>query len=132
MSGRAAEHWRPDAIACRPTLPSLSAARARAGVFSNVEFRLPNMVVCRLTRSSVGRALDLGVSAVTIRDFLDRHAHPRAAAAGMAVPDNVKDQIYLWEMVSRATFGLPALARAGHQSWLRLPGSTARRSGRGL
>lgn len=60
------------------------------------------MIVSRLTRESVGRALDLGVTAACIREFLERHVHRRAKESGFGVPDNVKDQIYLWEMVSLA------------------------------
>lgn len=58
------------------------------------------MIVARITRASIGRALDLGLSAEAIRQYLDCHAHPRAKATGIPVPDNVRDQIYLWEQVS--------------------------------
>jgi hypothetical protein len=70
---------------------------AVAALFAEVEYRLPLMIIARLTRSSIGKALDLGMDAVLIRSYLDRHAHPKARSTGVGVPDNVKDQIYLWE-----------------------------------
>lgn len=93
-----------------------------AAIFSDVEFRLPDMIVARLTRESVGRALDLGVTAACIREFLERHVHRRAKESGFGVPDNVKDQIYLWEMVRLAApRARPGRAAGSNLNMTRIP-----------
>ena len=59
--------------------------------------RLPNMVVGHLTRGSVKGALRLGISAAQIVSFLEVHAHPLVAHKVPIVPENVTDQLFLWE-----------------------------------
>eukprot|EP00968_Pinguiococcus_pyrenoidosus_P028315 scaffold7761_cov286-Pinguiococcus_pyrenoidosus.AAC.4 len=46
------------------------------GMFSEVRMRLPNMILCELTRKSVKRAVKIGVNGNRIKDFILQHAHP--------------------------------------------------------
>jgi hypothetical protein len=66
-------------------------------LFCRVEARLPNLVICRLTHHSVLKAVEKGISASLIKDFLSRNIHPAMRARRLGVPDNVVDQLYLWE-----------------------------------
>lgn len=71
------------------------------GMFCRLECRLPNAIVGRITKKSVRRALKNGVRAREIVHYLEHCAHPqmrrRAGAGGRALPDNVAEQIELWE-----------------------------------
>ena len=66
-------------------------------LFLDVRAILPNVVVGALTRESVLAAVSLGVSARHIISFLTQNAHPLARQRSKIIPDNVVDQIYLWE-----------------------------------
>ena len=70
---------------------------ALLALFAKIELRLPNLVVATLTRRSVMTALEKGVSAAQIRRFLSSRVHPAVAAVGLEVPENVVDQLFLWE-----------------------------------
>jgi transcription initiation factor TFIIH subunit 4 len=61
--------------------------------------RLPDMVVATLTRRSVLTAMRKGLSAGLIEHFLRAHVHPSARVLG--VPENVTDQLHLWEREQR-------------------------------
>jgi transcription initiation factor TFIIH subunit 4 len=77
---------------------------AMLGLFCDVPTikRLPNMVLCQLTRESVKGAFEIGITATQILRFLKMHAHPiivekvRSGNAANILPDNVEDQIWLW------------------------------------
>uniref|UniRef100_A0A7S1TPD0 General transcription factor IIH subunit 4 n=1 Tax=Phaeomonas parva TaxID=124430 RepID=A0A7S1TPD0_9STRA len=71
------------------------------GMFSEVHMRLPNMVLAELTRRSVKKAVSIGVNAERIKNFLVSHAHPVVAAKDVIIPENVSDQIDLWEGESK-------------------------------
>lgn len=62
-------------------------------LFTKVEVCLPNLVVATITRRSVMTALEKGIRASQLHDFLARRVHP----AVTGVPENVTDQLYLWE-----------------------------------
>jgi len=66
-------------------------------LFVEVQALLPNVVVGLITRESVVGAVQRGISARHILDFLTQNAHPLARTRIKVIPDNVKDQIFLWE-----------------------------------
>ena len=61
--------------------------------------RLPNMICSMMTRDSIKQAFGLGITALQILKFLKMHAHPRILAdpSEPVLPDNVEDQICLWD-----------------------------------
>lgn len=88
-----------------------------AGIFADVEARLPNLVIARLTRASVGRALDVGVTASLIRRFVESRAHPRMLHNGHGMPDNVRDQLFLWDKVRWHQSTRPSKAVHSDKGW---------------
>jgi Transcription factor Tfb2/Transcription factor Tfb2 (p52) C-terminal domain len=70
---------------------------ALLGLFCKIETRLPNLIVATLTRKSVITAMEKGISAAAIYHFLAVRAHPSVTSRGPPVPENVVDQLFLWE-----------------------------------
>ncbi|KAF7130561.1 hypothetical protein RHSIM_Rhsim10G0081000 [Rhododendron simsii] len=83
-------------------------------LFSRVEYQLPNLIVAAITKESLYNAFENGIMAeqasidsllyLTSRcgndyiiTFLQQNAHPRVAERIPSVPENVTDQIRLWE-----------------------------------
>ncbi|EEF43256.1 general transcription and DNA repair factor IIH subunit TFB2 isoform X1 [Ricinus communis] len=66
-------------------------------LFSRVEYQLPNLVVGAMTKESLYSAFENGITAEQIISFLQQNAHPRVAERIPSVPENVTDQIRLWE-----------------------------------
>ncbi|XP_062096683.1 general transcription and DNA repair factor IIH subunit TFB2 isoform X1 [Humulus lupulus] len=66
-------------------------------LFSRVEYQLPNLIVGAITKESLYNAFDNGITADQIISFLQQNAHPRVAEKLPSVPENVTDQIRLWE-----------------------------------
>ncbi|XP_022724545.1 RNA polymerase II transcription factor B subunit 2-like isoform X2 [Durio zibethinus] len=66
-------------------------------LFSRVEYQLPNLIVGAITKESLYNAFENGITAEQIITFLQQNAHPRVAEKTPAVPENVTDQIRLWE-----------------------------------
>lgn len=66
-------------------------------LFSRVEYQLPNLIVGAITKESLYNAFENGITAEQIISFLQQNAHPRVAERTPAVPENVTDQIRLWE-----------------------------------
>ncbi|OIV93194.1 hypothetical protein TanjilG_24409 [Lupinus angustifolius] len=74
-------------------------------LFSRVEYQLPNLIVGAITKESLYNAFDNGITADQITghivfqiiSFLQQNAHPRVAQRAPSVPENVTDQIRLWE-----------------------------------
>ena len=64
--------------------------------FAELLYQLPNLVVAQVTRESVLRAVDCGVSTQQIVDFHERNAHPLMAALTPILPETVVDQMRLW------------------------------------
>ncbi len=56
------------------------------------------MVLGTITRNSIRRSLQNQVKASQIVDFLKAHAHSRMEKHFPILPENVTDQIYLWEV----------------------------------
>lgn len=64
--------------------------------------RLPNFTALKIKRSTVQHAFDSGITADQIIHFLESHAHSAALRReGGPVPDDVKDQIRVWEVRCR-------------------------------
>mmetsp|Transcript_38732 Transcript_38732/g.69833 ORF Transcript_38732/g.69833 Transcript_38732/m.69833 type:complete len:597 (-) Transcript_38732:131-1921(-) len=74
------------------------------GLFCDVQSyrRLPNVIMFHITRDSIRSAFRLGVTADQILRFLLVHAHPMLRSGDhQLVPDNVRDQILLWDKERR-------------------------------
>ncbi|KAJ5675731.1 hypothetical protein N7462_008628 [Penicillium macrosclerotiorum] len=80
-------------------------------LFTNLKYRFPNLVTGKITRQSVRRAIEMGITAEQIISYLLSHAHPqlRKHNAGHAtsntagippsvLPPTVTDQIRLWQL----------------------------------
>ena len=64
--------------------------------------RLPNVVFMCITRDSIKAAFSLGIQAQQILRFLAKHAHPKLRKAGVSpIPNNIVDQIYVWDRERR-------------------------------
>jgi transcription initiation factor TFIIH subunit 4 len=66
-------------------------------VDSRTIIRFPNMVVGSITRDSAKESFGMGIKASQIIDFLQAHAHPNIKDRTNVVPENVSDQLLLWE-----------------------------------
>lgn len=61
------------------------------------ELRLPNLFAGTITRERVRSAVSKGATAQRMVAYLRLHAHPEAHRRGSPLPDNVADQVRLWE-----------------------------------
>ena len=68
-------------------------------LFVEVSVRMPDMAFGRLQRNKVKDAYRAGITAAQIIAFLEHHAHPvvRRRSNGSSLPENVSDQLVLWE-----------------------------------
>lgn len=85
---------------------------AMLSVFVDIVARLPNLAIGFITRESLRSALIHGISAQQIYDFLMKHVHPKMRQNSPIIPENIADQIYLWEvrfgvMVFSVLYSLP-------------------------
>lgn len=71
---------------------------ALLGLFTELQYRFPNLVLGNLTRDSVRQALRSGITANQIINFLNMHSHSESMKQGSPIPATVKDQIKLWEI----------------------------------
>ncbi|KAF2644899.1 RNA polymerase II transcription factor-like protein B subunit 2 [Massarina eburnea CBS 473.64] len=67
-------------------------------LFCKLTTRFPNLVSGKLTRASISRAVQTGISADQILSYLDSHAHPQMQKSVPFLPPTVTDQIRLWEL----------------------------------
>ncbi|GLV43554.1 marionette [Carabus blaptoides fortunei] len=72
---------------------------ALLGLFTELLYRFPNLVVGILTRDSIRQALRGGITANQIIGYLIQHAHSKMldGEAAQPLPPTVVDQIRLWE-----------------------------------
>lgn len=78
---------------------------ALLGLFSELLYRFPNLVVGVLTRDSLRQAFRGGITADQILSYLELHAHPcmlaskehQAVNTKSLLPPTIVDQIKLWE-----------------------------------
>jgi transcription initiation factor TFIIH subunit 4 len=66
-------------------------------LFLDIEVRMPGMTMGRITREKAHSAFRKNITAPQIIDFLQMYAHPLAKANDPIVPENVTDQLVLWE-----------------------------------
>ncbi|XP_008778436.1 general transcription and DNA repair factor IIH subunit TFB2 isoform X2 [Phoenix dactylifera] len=66
-------------------------------LFSRIEYQLPNLIVGAITKESLYNAFENGITAEQIISFLQQNVHPRVATKTPVIPENVTDQIRLWE-----------------------------------
>ncbi|XP_042029509.1 general transcription and DNA repair factor IIH subunit TFB2-like [Salvia splendens] len=66
-------------------------------LFARIEYQLPNLIVGAINKESLYKAFLNGITAEQIVSFLQQNAHPRVAEKIPTVPENVTDQIRLWE-----------------------------------
>ncbi|EEB05877.1 transcription factor TFIIH complex subunit Tfb2 [Schizosaccharomyces japonicus yFS275] len=79
------------------------------GLFTNLRARFSNLIVGVITRDSIRRALQSGITAEQIITYLTTHAHPQMRKEIPLLPPTLVDQIYLWELERnrlRATPGI--------------------------
>jgi transcription initiation factor TFIIH subunit 4 len=80
-------------------------------LFTTLKYRFPNLVTGKITRQSIRRAIEMGITADQIISYLATHAHPQmrkhnttkstSVLAGMppsVLPPTVVDQIRLWQL----------------------------------
>ena len=66
-------------------------------LFVDIAVRMPNMAIGKITRERSKEAIRMGIRASQIIEFLQSHAHPKTSTRESIVPDNVTDQLLLWE-----------------------------------
>lgn len=70
-------------------------------LFATLHTRYPNLITAKLTKPSIQAAIQLGITAPQIIDYLTTHAHPilrHANPHAPVLPPTVVDQIRLWQM----------------------------------
>lgn len=80
-------------------------------LFTSLKYRFPNLVTGKITRQSIRRAVEMGITADQIISYLSTHAHPQmrkhntskstSNMMGMppsVLPPTVVDQIRLWQL----------------------------------
>jgi len=66
-------------------------------LFVAFKSRFPNLITGALTRESVSRALNNGITADQIISYLSTHAHPQMRKNSPVISSTVQDQIRIWE-----------------------------------
>ncbi|KAH7400698.1 transcription factor Tfb2-domain-containing protein [Phaeosphaeria sp. MPI-PUGE-AT-0046c] len=66
-------------------------------LFTKLQHRFPNLVSGKLTKESVHRAVQAGITSAQIISFLTTYAHPQMQKSNPPLPPTVMDQIRLWE-----------------------------------
>ncbi|KAL4787562.1 transcription factor Tfb2-domain-containing protein [Aspergillus varians] len=90
-------------------------------LFTTLKYRFPNLVTGKITRQSIRRAIEMGITADQIVSYLATHAHPQMRKHNVSrstfnqpgvppsvLPPTVVDQIRLWQLERdrvRATAG---------------------------
>lgn len=66
-------------------------------LFTKLQHRFPNLVSGKLTKDSVYRAVQSGITSSQIISYLTTYAHPQMLKNNPPLPPTVMDQIRLWE-----------------------------------
>lgn len=81
-------------------------------LFVDVNVRLPNVVIGRITREKAKQAFNVGITVAQMVDFLSSHSHDVVKAkhegSRLPVPDNVVDQLVLWQAEDHRTSEIDA------------------------
>lgn len=90
-------------------------------LFSDLKFRFRGLVSGHLTRASIRRAIDMGITSDQVVSYLATHAHEQmrrvAAATGRPVlPPVVVDQIRLWQIDSERMAATPGFLFRNYDS----------------
>ncbi|BDD54948.1 hypothetical protein MAP00_000514 [Monascus purpureus] len=80
-------------------------------LFTTLKYRFPNLITGKITRQSVRRAIEMGITADQIISYLSTHAHPQMRKHNTSkstsnitgippsiLPPTVIDQIRLWQL----------------------------------
>ncbi|PNS17157.1 hypothetical protein CAC42_7211 [Sphaceloma murrayae] len=67
-------------------------------LFASLKTRYPNMLTATLTKTSIQRAIQRGITADQIVSYLTTHAHPILRKQQPILPPTVVDQIRLWQL----------------------------------
>ncbi|KAL2866853.1 TFIIH/NER complex subunit TFB2 [Aspergillus lucknowensis] len=80
-------------------------------LFTTLKYRFPNLVTGKITRQSIRRAIEMGITADQIISYLATHAHPQMRKHNVSrstsnqtgippsvLPPTVVDQIRLWQL----------------------------------
>ncbi|KAL3460530.1 transcription factor Tfb2-domain-containing protein [Aspergillus heterothallicus] len=80
-------------------------------LFTTLKYRFPNLITGKITRQSIRRAIEMGITADQIISYLATHAHPQmrkhnvsrstsnqAGIPSSVLPPTVVDQIRLWQL----------------------------------
>lgn len=67
------------------------------GLFAELTTVLPNAIVASITRTAFLAALEDGITAGQIINFLETNAHPKARERTEVIPGTVREQFVLWE-----------------------------------
>jgi transcription initiation factor TFIIH subunit 4 len=67
-------------------------------LFTKLSTRYPNMVSGRVTRESIRRAIEHGITSDQIISYLQTHAHSQMRKKMPILPPTVVDQIRLWQI----------------------------------
>jgi len=66
-------------------------------LFTKLQHRFPNLVSGKLTKESVHKAVQSGITSSQIISYLTTYAHPQMQKTIPYIPPTVMDQIRLWE-----------------------------------
>ena len=66
-------------------------------LFTKLQHRFPNLISGKLTKESVHRAVQSGITSAQIISYLTTYAHPQMQKSNPPLPPTVMDQIRLWE-----------------------------------
>ncbi|RYO14044.1 RNA polymerase II transcription factor B subunit 2 [Alternaria arborescens] len=66
-------------------------------LFTKLQHRFPNLVSGKLTKESVHKAVQSGITSSQIISYLTTYAHPQMQKTVPYIPPTVMDQIRLWE-----------------------------------
>lgn len=66
-------------------------------LFTKLQHRFPNLVSGKLTKESVHKAVQAGITSSQIISYLTTYAHPQMQKTVPYIPPTVMDQIRLWE-----------------------------------
>ncbi|KAF1947636.1 transcription factor Tfb2 [Clathrospora elynae] len=66
-------------------------------LFTKLQHRFPNLVSGKLTKESVHKAVQSGITSAQIISYLTTYAHPQMQKTVSYIPPTVTDQIRLWE-----------------------------------
>lgn len=67
-------------------------------LFVKLNHRFPNLVSGKLTKESIQRAIEFGITSDQIISYLSTHAHPQMLKNSPVLPPTVVDQIRLWQL----------------------------------